>query len=56
MNRGIISEETERKEGLDRKNKNLKKTIKCALTHVKWHVELQNLWIRDMSGFNKRMT
>ena len=28
----FVSEEIKRKEGLDRKNKNLKKTIKCALT------------------------
>ena len=32
MNREIINGEIEHKEGLNGKNKSLKKTIKCALT------------------------
>ena len=35
MNREIISGEIECKEGLNGKNKSLKKTIKCALTGEK---------------------
>ena len=35
-----MSEEIKRKEGLDRKNKNLKKTIKCALTYTSSRVAI----------------